>query len=265
MGFFSFFEKKEADSGSNKKASLITQMPTVKPDAELFNAYDEIFFRETATIKEFSKDDVCTMHEIITKGECGHLNQGRYYKTIFEKFFKDKEWVWPEFEKWNNTFAGLSEYPATWNKFGRHIEDVEISEILELLKVSELKEILDSAGLKRPSNSKKESLIDLIIANPSLNESIRKLPVCLNACSEYSSQRNYWLYETLMRTILFRAKSLYDKTRQSKLGITKRKLLVVFEGDRKFINMALAENPDSLTPLFPGDLSMWKAEILGFE
>ncbi len=42
------------------------------------------------------------MRQLITKGEGGHLNQGRYHKTLFERFFKGREWIWPEFAKWEN-------------------------------------------------------------------------------------------------------------------------------------------------------------------
>jgi hypothetical protein len=77
-------------------------MPTVKADAGLFAAYDEIFSEAMATLTGFSQSEIDAMHQLITKGEGGHLNQGRYHKTLFESFFKGREWVWPEFAKWEN-------------------------------------------------------------------------------------------------------------------------------------------------------------------
>jgi hypothetical protein len=77
-------------------------MPTVKADAGLFTAYDEIFFNEMATLKGFSESEIASMHDIITKGEGGHLNQGRYHKALFDKFFKERQWVWPEFDEWEH-------------------------------------------------------------------------------------------------------------------------------------------------------------------
>ena len=265
MGLFSFIRKKKDNTSCNENASQHLTIPTVKPSTELFSAFDEIFFREMATIKDFSKEDIRAMHKMITNGDGGYLNQFRYHKAVFQKFFKGKEWTWPEFERWLNIFERLGEYPVKWSKYGCRVGNIKVAGMLELLKVSELKEILKDAGLRYPRNAKKTNLIDILSTSPSSNDSIRNSTAYQNACSEYHLRRNYWLYETLMRTIAFRAKSLYERTHQSKLGITKRKLLIVFEHDRKFIDLALAENPNALTPLFPTDLTMWRAEVMGVD
>jgi hypothetical protein len=99
MSPFSFFKKTKAAKGRETLVSLAQQM-TVKAPPGLFTAYDEIFCKEMATIQGFSQSEIDTMHQIITKGEGGYLNQGRYHKALFDAFFKDREWVWPEFEKW---------------------------------------------------------------------------------------------------------------------------------------------------------------------
>jgi hypothetical protein len=72
------------------------------------------------------------------------------------------------------------------------------------------------------------------------------------------------LYELLIRTIEFRSISFFDRKRQEQIGLTKRKLRIVFEEDKEFIDLALAENRDALTPLFPGDLSTWQIIVPGF-
>jgi len=63
-----------------------------------------------------------------------------------------------------------------------------------------------------------------------------------------------------MRTIHFRAKSLADYRRQTKVGLT-RELMVVFPEDQRFVDLARAHNRDALPPLFPFDLSLYKVII----
>jgi hypothetical protein len=86
------------------------RLPTVKAGAGLFVAYDETFSEIMATLKGFSQSEIDAMHQLITKGEGGHLNQGRYHMALFQNFFKGREWVWPEFERWENALQHKGVY-----------------------------------------------------------------------------------------------------------------------------------------------------------
>lgn len=262
MGIFNFFKLNNYSSDGEKNLASLSKIFAIKADPELFPAYSEIFLKEMATIKSFSNEDINAMHEFISNGEGGFLNQGRYHKFIFENYFKGREWLWPEYEKWKNIFSNLNEWPG-WRKWERSsaIEELQTKDILELLTAHELKELLIHHGICVPSKSNKQALVALVLKQPLLVESIPDSPTWSKACETYSKRRCFALYSMLMRTIYGRAMCLHDFKRQSKLGISKRKLLLAYEVERKFTDMVLAENPNALTPLFPGNLSVWRAVI----
>ena len=174
-------------------------IPTVKADPSLFHNYAEVFRREMATVSAFSPKEVEEIHTRIAASEHGFLNQGAYFKEIYERYFRDREWSWPKFEKWKQVFFQRNKWPVSLrNKFSKGNFD------------------------------------------------------------------KHDLYELLMRTIYGRTMSFDERRRQEKLRITNRKLLIVFKDDQEFIDLALAENPNALTPLFPGDYSMWRIIVPGF-
>jgi hypothetical protein len=70
-----------------------------------------VFFEIMGTLKGFSKNDIDSICQIITTGEGGHLNQGCYHEWVFLEFFKDRDWVWPEFQQWEGASRHSESYP----------------------------------------------------------------------------------------------------------------------------------------------------------
>lgn len=91
-----------------------------------------------------------------------------------------------------------------------------------------------------------------------------KWPVALRKKFSKGKHNNFDLYAILMRTVDGRTMSYSSRKRQKELQLKNRKLLVAMLDDQEFIDLALAENPDALTPLFPGDLSAWRVIVPGF-
>lgn len=263
MDIFKFFKKTPA-AGSRSGAESRPLIPTVTPDAGLFVAYDEIFFKEMATIKALTNIELKAMHAIITKGDGQHLNQGRYHRRVFDEFFKGKNWHWPEYDKWNATFTKCGAYPIGWCDYTKPRDAMTFSEEVGMLNVSQLKELLSAANISYPERAKKRDLIAAVLATPDASEVISKLPLWSNIREGLFEPEGYGLYTLLMRTIMFRAKSHHDRIRETRLGLTKRTLVIVHPSDRKFADMALSANPDALTPLYPSDVSFWKVDVAGF-
>lgn len=71
-----------------------------------------------------------------------------------------------------------------------------------------------------------------------------------------------WLYVLLMRTIDFRAKSIHSLQRYAKLGAG-WKLMLTHPEDQKFIDLALAKNPNATPPFWPDDITLTKVVIPG--
>ena len=68
-----------------------------------------------------------------------------------------------------------------------------------------------------------------------------------------------------MRHIAFKAKATFDRDLALKLGVTEFKHMYVGEGDEKFVKQALKRNLRALPPYFPGDVTLLKSVILGFD
>ena len=88
----------------------------MKAHPALFVAYKAIFMKEIATIAAFSDRSIKDMHEKIANGDGGYLNQGRYHRAIFQQYFKDREWIWPEYERWKDVFGRLGRFPVKWEQ-----------------------------------------------------------------------------------------------------------------------------------------------------
>lgn len=184
----------------SKPESNHPRLPTVRASNSLFVAYAEVFQKEMATITAFSEAEVKAMHRQIADGKGGPLNQGRFHKAIFKKYFEPREWIWPEYEEWSTLFRERNEWPVRW-RAGQHVDYAKYSGV----------------------------------------------------------------YPILMRTILFRARGLLDQRRQIQMGRAESKLILLFETDRKFVDIALAKDPNAIPPFFPDDLSRRQAMIPGLD
>ena len=171
------------------------------------------------TIRGLSNEEIETIHNYIVNGKSGHLDKGQYHKTIFERYFKNRVWVWPEYEKWKRVFIKLGDWPVTWGRLKPWCltEEIDVKDILATLKVSEIKELLKYLKVRFEPKANKVTLIDLVLTQPLLTESLPKFPVWTRALNDYSVRGRSELYSILMRTIDFRATSLNDQKRQSNL------------------------------------------------
>jgi hypothetical protein len=212
MSFFDFFKKKS----DVKPESIISAqcMPTIEAPKELFVLFAEIFYKEMATITDFSKNEVKDMYTYIANGEGGYLNQSHYHKIIFERYFKDRQWIWSEYE---NKEADI------FRPIMRPLEHIEIKERFEMLKIPEIKELLQHHGVSFKQKDSKKILIDLALNDAKLVSSLDDFPVMENVIQEYIKRRRFSIYSTLVLTITFRTKNLYDRQRSIKLGIINAK------------------------------------------
>jgi len=258
MSLFDFFKRKNTME-AEKTRKQYPQMPTVKASPEVFLAFDRVFVETMKDIDGLSEAEKKKIHKIISGCKGGHLNQAGYYNLVYEQFFESRQWTWEEFEKWQRRFDELGEYPARWP---RKIPECDIDEIgvFRRLRVSDIKGVLSSLGVEL-SKVKKEELICSVMADPKLKDAVinSKKAVQIREKSKFRCDRNKEIYAFLIRTISFRTKSHYEDERRAKLGINKAdcKLSISPEDDRKFVDMALAENPKAIPPFFPGDLSTY--------
>ncbi len=248
MGLFDFFRSKKEECEEGRKT-----IPTITPAKEIFDCYAEVFKIDMGNVSGISSSEVSEIYKIISQSDGGFLNMGAYHSSVYEKYFKGREWAWNEYDRWNEKFTKLGKFPKSF-----HIKFVITTEAaLGLLSVAELKDLLKLKNITHGSKVKKQDLIDLakyipdVLSYESINSKV----------AEELEKERYFVYSILMRTINFRGKSLYDYNRDKNIGIKKFEIIQTFDEDKVFADMALKENPKALPPLYPCDLSILKPII----
>lgn len=262
MGIFSsLVNLLQPQQSKNIEKEPIRSLPTIKPDKDLFICYDEIFFIEMKNVQGISLDNIKEIHTIIKNGDGGFLNMHSYHKNVYEQFFKNKNWVWVEYENWNDICKKLGKYPSSF-PVKNTIKDnsINLEYILNSLKVAELKEILKTEKVEYQEKFKKNELIDTVkkIINIENNK------IIIDKLKEKEEVEKFHLYELLMRTIHFRASNYYDEKRGKRAGIKKYELTYVYEEDKEFVKLALIKNPNAIPPFFPSDLTL-RTAIIDFD
>lgn len=236
---------------------IVNSMPTVKPDKEIYDYYDEVFKIMIADISGITKKEANEIHTIIKNCDGGFLNMSGYHSVIWDKYFKGRYWQWNEYEAWNDEFTILGRFPS---RFPRKEETVPVAvrDVLNLLNVGELKTLCDEYKLSFQQKIRKKDLVELLESTPNISNS----SLVIAEIDKVKNRFESGLYSLFMRTIKFRCNDLYRVRRTKGLGL-KFGVLHTFEEDKEFVEMALKKQPNALHPLFPGDMSSRKS-ILPF-
>lgn len=262
MGLFDFFKsigKKEEPTIKNSiQVNSNNSMPTIKPEKEIFECYDEVFNAIISDISGISQNEAKEINSIIKKCDGGFLDMGGYHSIVWEKYFKGRNWHWKEYEEWNSKFTKLGKFPSRFPEKNEFVQEMS-EDVLSQLKVSELKTLCTENQLLSSPKAKKKDLIELLKSIPNITST----PLVSSKIDELNSRFDYELYSLLMRTIVFRGKNLYELRRSERSGVKKFEILHVFEEDREFVEMALKTNPNALHPVFPSDMSI-KQPVIEF-
>lgn len=261
MGIFNLLVNllQPGPKSKNSKKEYPNSLPTIKPDKDLYVCYDKVFFEEMKNVDGFSANEVKDIHSIIKQGD-GFLNRSGNHKEIYENFFKNRNWIWREYEEWNDICTKMGKYPSSFPiKKTVLNNDINLEFILNTLKVDELKEILKTEKIDYQEKSKKMELINIVkkISN------VKSTKLVIDKVKEIKNKESYELYELLLRTIQFRATNLHNEKRANAIGVKIYKIDVIYDEDKVFVNLALAKNPNAIPPFFPSDLTM-KTPIIKF-
>ena len=264
MGFFDFLKfswKKEWPTQNHIEKFSI---PTIKPEKELFECYDEIFNATIRDVRGISREDASDILSLIKEGAGGYLNRGRYHETVWKKYFNGKVWSWNEYERWHETFRKNGKFPSRFpvkDEFPSPDISDDIDYALNVLRVAGIKDLCDQYEIKIPSKAKKKDLIEAAKTIPDIHKSPVLKAIIDDLNDRLSPARA--IYALLMGTIDHRAKNLYDFRRAKKLGINKFEIVHTFEEDKEFVEMALKQNPNAIHPVYPSDSSYKKPIIFG--
>lgn len=223
-------------------------LPTVTPEASLFECYEEVFSQEMVNVSGISSEEVTEIYELVARSEGGFLNMAAYFNPVHEKYFKDREWAWIEYEDWNNRFKEIGRFPVSFQK---KIDYTSLQITLGLLTIADLKKLLAEKNITTNPKARKRELVALAQKHVDICNSASISQVV----AEKKAKERHFIYTELMRTIAARAKTLHDHRRASNLGIVEFRLNQVHASDEEFSNMALQMTSRFLPPLYPYDHS----------
>lgn len=264
MGLFDLFKSSHKKELKAQDRSESFSFPTIKPEKELFECYDEIFNTTIRDVCGISRKDASDILNIIKNGDGGFLDSGRYHETIWKKYFNDRVWAWNEYERWNETYQKYGKFPSRFplkNEIPSPNISSNIDYALNVLRVAEIKVLCDQYKITFPSKAKKKDLVEAVKTIPDIHKSPVLIAIIDDLNDRLSHARS--IYTLLMRTIDFRARSLYNIRRAKKLGINKFEIVHTFEEDKEFVEMALKQNPNAIHPVYPSDSSYKKPIVFG--
>lgn len=206
-------------------------------------------------LKEIEKSEI---QRLIERSEKDFQSPHLFQSEIWNRYFKGKDWIWTEYEEWNDIFNQLDRYPISFPDKVT-LESIGIDEALSKFKVEDLKRLCVKYKVTFTSKSKK---LDLITSLSSIQSIHNHEEVKLKS-EEILNKFRLALYELFMRTARFRGMSLNELRRQKNLGIQRYKILHIHDSDKEFVDMALKRNPNALHPTFPSDASM-KTPVFDF-
>lgn len=76
--------------------------------------YAQVFQRDMTALEGFDGATVAEMLDLVSAGNGGHNDLGRFYASLYERYFKDREWCWPEYDAWRTYFSARKEWPVGW-------------------------------------------------------------------------------------------------------------------------------------------------------
>lgn len=262
MGLLSYFFKKKEEPTNQLKFGTI---PTVEADPKMFSVYEQVFYEVMADVDGFTSREFDEILQFIMQGKGGYMNMAHYYKPVFSQFFAGRHWAWVEYDYWERTYAAIGEKPLRFQTGLAIPVDrtiiLTVERVLRDLKVSELRELIESQRIDVPKKSKKTDLLALAQSIPNLHET----KVWKEKEEHARTGIGYPLYSLLMRYIAFKANTTFERNRAKKVGVTEFQHMFIEEGDEQFAALALKRNPQALPPYFPGDVTMLRLVIPGFD
>ena len=255
MGFFDFLKPKKQEAEPPKV--VVNSIPTItlsdKEAKALAECYEIAYKKDMANVSGFTPEEVAAIYKELCSVDGGLMNMSSQPK-IYEKYFKGRQWSWAEYDKWNKRFEELGRYP---DRFVPNLGVVDKEEIVDLLKVADLKEILTANNVDFSSKAKKPELVAVVKTLPNVFD----LEIVKSVYENVLEKQKHELFTILLRTICFRGKCFNDKSRSTNIGIMKYEFVYMDKSDKEFVDMALKDNPEAIPPFFPYDLTWKKATI----
>ncbi|RZT39371.1 hypothetical protein EV147_2566 [Cupriavidus agavae] len=269
MEVFRFFRRKRV-----KPASVPKSRPAAEPVAgaetrtrdfqDTAGSYDRVFGRVMATVEGISDAEADEILALVKSSGSDGLNLAGYFEQVYARYFKGRAWTWTEYDDWARIFAELGAFPSTWTDIDKPRKPKTRAEELLGQRSGEIRAFLDAEGVQYLPSAKKEQLVAIAELTPGLEGSALWQSVLDKRREETVAsleRRPRLLYDLLMRTIAYRAKSERELQRAKAAGVKRFDVMLAIEADRRFVEIARQKDPQAVPPFYPNDFTLLRPII----
>lgn len=263
MGVFRFLRKRKPKPAGAVPAAPAARAP-VPYIQDTTSSYERVFQRVMATVVGISAQEAVEILVLVKDSGSDGLNMAGYFEPVYARYFKGRDWTWTEYDDWSRVFAEMGAYPSTWTDIDRPRKAKTRTEALLDQRAADLRAFLDGAGVQYPSRAGKAQLVAIVEHTPRLEQSALWQAVLDRRVEEAEAsidRRPRLLYDLLMRTIAYRAKSERDAERARAAGVRRFDLMLTVEQDRRFVEVARQKSPSDVPPFYPNDFTLLRPVI----
>jgi len=258
MGFLNklFGKKEKTPAPATESPRLSLGIP---PTDSYLVAYKAVFYEIMGTIKTLTPEEVDAAFALQEKRHTAE-NKEELSGEVFERFFSDRDHIWPELEEWNAVFVQQGREAILVHKLP---ETFGVQNICDHLKVADIKKAMKQLGVAFPSSAAKGDLATLLeqaITPAALVDAIPEWATIVETIRRKSRQS---FFNMLQAVIWMRAKSRDDAERRKSIGAT-ASIVYQPEWEKPFVDMALEKDPAAVPPFFPGSKTYYDVQVPGF-
>ncbi|MEN7531841.1 MULTISPECIES: hypothetical protein [unclassified Cupriavidus] len=227
-------------------------------------SYDRVFARVMATVEGISEAESQEILAFVKSSGSDGLNLAGYFEQVYARYFKGRAWTWTEYDDWARIFAQMGQFPSTWTDIDKPRKPKTRAEELLGQRTADIRAFLDAEGVQYLPTAKKEQLVAIVELTPALADSALWQAVLAKRREEADAaleRRPRLLYDLLMRTIAYRAKSERELQRAKAAGVKRFDVMLAIEADRKFVEIARQKDPQAVPPFYPNDFTLLRPII----
>lgn len=262
VGVFKFFRKARRGPAETRPA------PTAPPPAlyvqDTTSSYERVFNRVMESVVGISAADAAEILAIVKRTGSDGLNMAGYFEQVYSAYFRGRDWTWTEYDDWAAIFAEMGAFPSHWTDIDQPQKAKTRTEELLGQRVSDIRAFLDAQGVAYSPRTGKVQLVALAEHTAGLEDSPLWQAVLARRRHDAElavERRPRLLYDLLMRTIAYRAKSERDVERAKAAGVKRFDLMLAIEADRPFVEVARKKSPSAVPPFYPNDFTLLRPII----
>ena len=217
-----------------------------------------------ATVVGISEEEASEILAIVNRSGSDGLNMAGYFEQVYAAYFRGREWTWTEYDQWARLFSEMGAYPSHWTDVDLPAKTKTRTEELLAQRGSDIRAFLDAQGVVYAPRAGKTQLVALAEVTPGLEDSGLWHAVLESRRQEShaaTERRPRLLYDLLIRTIAYRAKSERDVERARAAGVKRFDLMLTIEADRRFVEVARKKSPSTVPPFYPNDFTLLRPII----